>query len=129
MLLAQQNITPLVEFSLDPLWQDHGIPLAVMGMLVVFMALIFVVMFITFLPRILALVSLQESEDSATASIVAEEEISEEIQVVIAAAVAEMISHPHRVMTIRGVTPAEQGWSLEGRVQQHQSHKIRRRGL
>ena len=55
MLLAQQDDRPLIEFTLAPLFEDYGIPLAVMGIFVVFMALVLVVVFITLLPRVLAL--------------------------------------------------------------------------
>lgn len=128
MLLAQHDSHPLIEFTLSPLFEDHGIPLAVMGVLVVFTALALIVLFITLLPRMLARTVAKASEQSAVESLAADEELSEEILVVIAAAVAETISTPHRIVKIRGLTPADLGWSLEGRMQHHQSHRIHPRG-
>ena len=135
MLLAQQDARPLVEFTLAPLTEEHGIPLAVMGVLVVFMALVLLLGFITLLPRMLAWGSPKELEPSAATPFappaavpfVAEEELSEEMLVVIAATVAETISSPHRVVNIRGLTPGELGWTLEGRMQHHRSHGLRNR--
>jgi sodium pump decarboxylase gamma subunit len=127
MLWAQQDARPLVEFTLSPLFEEHGIPLAVMGVLVVFSALVLIVVFITLLPRVLARVSPEESEQPAALPTTVEEGLSEELVVVIAAAVAATIDKPHRVVKIRGLTPAELGWSLEGRTQHHQSHRLRSR--
>lgn len=125
MLLAQR---PLVEFTLAPLFEEHGIALAVMGVLVVFMALTLVVTFITILPHLLAGVASPEPAASAPAAPVAlDSELPEELVVVIAAAVAATIVTPHRIVKIRGLTPSELGWSLEGRMQHHQSHGIRNR--
>lgn len=127
MLFSQQDSRPLIEFTLAPLFEDYGIPLAVMGILVVFMALVLVVIFITLLPRLLAPFSTKNDEQPATLPASAEEELSEETLVVIAAAVAETISKPHRVVKIRGLTPDDLGWSHEGRTRHHQSHRIRPR--
>ncbi|MCA9248897.1 MAG: OadG family protein [Planctomycetales bacterium] len=126
MLLAQNETRPLIEFTLAPLWHDHGIPLAIMGILVVFLALSLLATFIGLLPRLLP--------RPATAPIAAEpteaagDEISEETLAVIAAAVAATLDRPHRIVRISGLTPQDLGWSLEGRLQHHQSHKIRHRG-
>ena len=125
MLLAQQDARPLIEFTSAPLWEEHGIPLAVMGILVVFSALVLIVAFITFLPRLLARIADVEPQQPAASPIPVEGELSEEMVVVIAAAVAATLSKPHRIVKIRGLTPAELGWSLEGRAQQHQSHQLR----
>ncbi len=131
MLLAQQDDRPLVEFTLAPLMEEYGIPLAVMGVLVVFAALVLIIVFITILPRILAHVPAHDATvelDSGTAvSPAFGGELSAEIVVVIAAAVAETIGKPHRIVKIRGLTPADLGWSLEGRTQHHQSHRFRHR--
>ena len=128
MLLAQQLSERLNEFSLAPLWEEKGIALAMMGIFVVFMALVLIVVFITVLPRLLAPYTTTGQEAEATVPVVAEEEIPDEILVVIAAAVAEAIDRPHRVVRIRGMTPGEIGWSLEGRMQHHHSHKTQQRG-
>ena len=134
MLLAQQDNGPLFEFTLEPLKEDHGIALAVMGILVVFVALVLVVVFITLLPRIVDLLHDltapsvgKESEEAASVPATEEGGLSEEIVVVIAAAVANVLERPHRIVQIRGLTPAEMGWSLEGRMLHHHSHRIRGR--
>lgn len=123
MLLAQQDSRHLIDLTFAPLFEDHGIPLAVMGICVVFMALILIAVLITLLPRLL------ESASSAVEAIepLTEEEIDRETLVVIAAAVAETIRQPHRVVRIRGLTSADLDWSLEGRLQHHQSHRIQPR--
>jgi Na+-transporting methylmalonyl-CoA/oxaloacetate decarboxylase gamma subunit len=127
MLLAQQDNGPMIEFTLAPLSQDIGIPLAVMGIFVVFMALILVVVFITILPRIVA-VSTATDDQPAVAPSVGDDQLSEETVVVISAAVAQiMAGRPHRVVRIQGLTPADLGWSLEGRMQHHQSHRVQGR--
>lgn len=126
MVFAQQDKGPLIDVTLSPLLEDHGIPLAVMGILVVFIALALVVSFITLLPRLLGQVNSQPTEQPVVPQILAEDEVSEETLIVIAAAVAEMIRVPHRIVRIRGLTPEDLGWSLEGRMQHHQSHRPRR---
>ncbi len=128
MFLAQQSKRPLIEFSLEPLFQDSGIPLAIMGVLVVFSALVLMVAFITMLPRVLTLFSAEESEAAASFLDVSEDELPEQILVVIAAAVAQAFDRPHRIVRIPGLSPGDLGWSLEGRMQHHQSHKIQHRG-
>jgi len=127
MLLAQQENQPLIDFTLAPLSEDFGVPLAVMGILVVFLALTLVVVFISVLPHLLASFSKPKAEEAAKVPARGEDELSEEILVVIAAAVAQAIGKPHRIVRIRGLTPAELGWSLEGRMQHHHSHRIQNR--
>jgi sodium pump decarboxylase gamma subunit len=124
MLLAQPDTGALVEFTWEPLFEDYGIPLAVMGMLVVFVALVLLVIFLTILPRVLEWVPAKSPRRAACLPAVAEDELSEETLVVIAAAVAATTGQPHRVIRIRGLTPEDLGWSLEGRLQHHQSHSI-----
>ena len=130
MILAQQSSRPLIEFSLDPIFHpDTGIPLAIMGILVVFSALALVVTFITVLPRALSLISPAEEDAQAVPLLsVNEDELPQDIVVVIAAAVASAIDGPQRIVHIRGLTSADLGWSFEGRTQQHQSHRIQTRG-
>jgi sodium pump decarboxylase gamma subunit len=127
MILAEQG------FTTAPWFEEHGIPLAVMGIVVVFMALAILVVFVNLLPRMLELGSgrkLKESpiEESPVPELDVEGELSEETLVVIAAAVAETIRQPHRIIQIRGLTPSDLGWSLEGRIQHHQSHRVHHRG-
>ena len=125
MFLAQHDERPLIEFTLAPLFDEQGIALALMGILVVFVALVLVATFIKFLPQMLASISAGASEQSGISPAV--DELSEETLVVIAAAVAETIREPHRIVRIRGLTPENLGWSLEGRMQHHQSHRIQPR--
>jgi Na+-transporting methylmalonyl-CoA/oxaloacetate decarboxylase gamma subunit len=127
MLLAQQDGRPLIDFTLAPLLEDSGVPLAVMGMLVVFMALTLIVVFITLLPRLLAPFSGADRAEGTALLPVDDDELSEEMVVVIAAAVAQAMERPHRIVRIQGLTPIDLGWSLEGRMQHHQSHQIQRR--
>jgi len=68
-----------------------------------------------FAPRTLPLTT----RDSAGS----EEEQSDELVAVIAAAVAEAVAAPHRIVHIRGLTAEDLSWSLEGRLQHHASHK------
>lgn len=127
MLSDIPSLGPSIGLSLAPLTSDNGLPLAIMGVLVVFLALALVVAFITVLPRILAWLPEDESAEAMIATPRDPDELSEETVVVIAAAVAAVISQPHRIVRIRGLTPGESGWSMEGRMQQHQSHRIKPR--
>lgn len=132
LLLAQEQTKPLFEFTTEPLWRDSGIPLAVMGIFVVFSALLLVVFCISTLPRALNLISpsaAKSEPQAASSSAVAadEDELPEETLVVIAAAVAEVLDRPHRIVKIRGLSPTEQAWSIEGRMKHHLSHRIQRR--
>lgn len=127
MWWVQSDSRPLIEFSWTPLFEDYGIPLAVMGILVVFSALALVVLFITILPRIVQQLNPEQTTQPTPWSAVSQDELSEETLVVITAAVASVVMHPHRIVSIRGLTPEDLGWSLEGRMQQHQSHRIPQR--
>ena len=121
------------QITLEPLWQDHGLPLAIMGMLVVFMALVLVSTFIVSLPKLMALLervhappakshATKPTANSKPAALQTDDELPIEIQVVIAAAVAEVIGGPHRIVRTRRRRPEDQSWSLEGRMQHHTSH-------
>ncbi|MCA9100078.1 MAG: OadG family transporter subunit [Pirellulales bacterium] len=128
MLLAMEENEVVFEFTLDPIWHDYGLPMAVMGMFVVFVVLGLMVTFISLLPRIMALSS-SATVPPATPidAALGDDEISEELMVVIAAAVAATLQTPHRIVQVRGLTPADQGWSLRGRTLHHQSHQVPRR--
>ncbi len=120
----------MFELTFAPLLEDHGLPLAVMGILVVFVALLLVATFITLLPRILERIGPREApaEEPPDSQLAGDEELSEEVMVVIAAAVAEVVRRPHRIVHVRGSRPEEVGWSLEGRIHHHHSHKVAQRG-
>jgi Na+-transporting methylmalonyl-CoA/oxaloacetate decarboxylase gamma subunit len=120
----------LAAFSWDELWKDTGLPLAIMGMFVVFVALILVRVFIGTLPRIMAFLERfypEKLEAAQDAQQVESEEIPEAIVAVIAAVVADTIGIRHRIVRTRRITPEGMGWSLEGRLQHHASHRLKPR--
>lgn len=124
MLVAQLNW--------QPLWEDHGLPLALMGLFVVFVALIFVRIFIGTLPRMMALLDrlLPESRESAHAAegqMQAGDEIPEAILAVIAAVVADTVGVRHRIVHTRQLSSEDMSWTLEGRLQHHASHRLQPR--
>lgn len=113
-----------IEFSLSPLFEDYGIPLAIMGVVVVFLASALVIAFIAVLPRVVRLLNVSSNADTGRAPMMADEPLSDETLAVITAAVAAVVSQPHRIVSIGGQKPEDLGWSLEGRIQHHQSHDI-----
>ena len=136
LLFAQEDSKPLIDFTTTPLWNDDGIPLAVMGILVVFSALLLVVVCISVLPRALNLLtpavpsgSSEKAVPQSTdvASGLGDDELSDETVAVIAAAVAAVLDRPHRIVHIRGWGPSEQAWSVGGRLKHHHSHRIQPR--
>ena len=126
---------PLAQIDWSPLWEDHGIPLAIMGLVVVFAALTLLRVFIGSLPRIMAILDHYFPEEAEALPGVSQPPqaqsqtngISDEIVVVIAAAVAATISEPHRIVRTRELSPEDLSWSLEGRRQHHASHSIQPR--
>lgn len=114
--------------TFQPLFEDEGIPLAVMGMLVVFAALVFVSVFIALLPRMTDAVTrwIPEERPAAKSKKVAGDALSDETIVVIAAAVMEVVEHPHRIVHIDHGVPASGSWGIEGRRQHHASHSPHR---
>lgn len=111
----------LLDFSTTPLREEHGIPLAIMGVVVVFLALGLVAILIKVLTLIGGPPELLESSSPLPK---ASGDCSPETVAVIAAAVAVMIERPQRIVRIRGITPGEHDWSLEGRLQHHHSHRL-----
>ena len=59
-----------------------------------------------------------ESQPEATSP----EEVTGETVAVIAAAVAAVFDRPHRIVHVRGLTPEDAAWALQGRMQHHSSH-------
>lgn len=53
-------------------------------------------------------------------------DLPEELVVVIAAAVAEVLGPAQRIVQIRGLMPEDLGWQLEGRLHHHASHRPHR---
>ena len=120
-----------IRIQVQPLLEDTGIALAIMGMLVVFAALVLVSVYVTLLPRFAAYLE-ERFPEKASPQPVAQPSISgddlpEEVLVVIAAAVAQVIDEPHRIIHTRQLTPLDLAWSFEGRRQQHSSHRPRNR--
>ena len=117
------------QLNWQALLEDHGYPLAIMGLVVVFGALILVRVFIGTLPRIMAILDyyLPEHKESAAQPVAAQspadDQLPSEIVAVIAAAVAATVGKPHRIVHTRQLEG--QNWSLEGRKQHHESHKVR----
>jgi len=114
-----------LHFSLEPLWHDAGIPLAIMGMFIVFVALVLISTFISRLPHIMAMLDriLPQVEQLSVAPKTREGEIPDEIVVVIAAAVSEALGRPHRIIHTRELTSSEMSWPQHGRWQIQTSHK------
>ncbi|MEM9185091.1 MAG: OadG family transporter subunit [Planctomycetota bacterium] len=122
---------PLAAFDLKPLFEDTGITLALMGLLVVFAALLLVRVFIGLLPRMLGAVEqyVPEKAPAAAPEPAAEEPgLPDELLAVIAAVVAHTVRKPHRIVRTRDLTPDDKSWSMEGRLQHHASHRIQTRG-
>lgn len=124
-MVLQRAGSLLLEFTTTPLREDHGVPLAIMGVIVVFIALSLVASLIKVLPLVLGRPEPAAQRESLPHDLQGDE-ISEETLAVIAAAVADTLQRPHRIVRIRGATPGEHDWSLEGRLQHHQSHRIPR---
>jgi len=123
----------LGQITFEPLWKDSGIALALLGMFVVFVALVLVTSFITLLPRLMAVLDRlhpQTVKHPAPSKKAAKKrpagELPEETLAVIAAAVAATLDRPHRIVRARQLSPEERGWSVEGRMQHHASHARRR---
>ncbi|SMP67496.1 sodium pump decarboxylases, gamma subunit [Neorhodopirellula lusitana] len=137
----------LGELTFDPLFNETGIPLAVMGMLLVFVALSILVGVITAMPHIIALLegnadaaepTPSHAKSSATKSPTtapsvgpnsdpnSDPELSPELIAVIAAA-AEAELGAVRVVRMRPLTPSEIAWTLEGRLRHHASHRLQPR--
>lgn len=55
------------------------------------------------------------------------DEATDEMVAVIAAAVSTMLDRPHRIVHVRGLTPEDAAWALEGRRQHHSSHTFSHR--
>lgn len=122
----------LAQIDWQPLFEDHGIPLAIMGLFVVFSALVLVRVFIGLLPRIMAVLDhlfpeqTKTLESHAVSTEASSDALPDEILAIIAAVVADTVREPHRIVHTRELTPEDLNWTLEGRLQHHASHKIHR---
>ena len=130
ILLAEESSRGF-RLQIQPLFDDTGIPLAIMGMLVVFAALVLVSVYVTLLPRFATYLEERFPEKASPQPVaqppISGDDLPEEILVVIAAAVAEVIDEPQRIIHARQLTPLDLAWSFEGRRQQHVSHRPRNR--
>lgn len=125
----------------DPLFLETGIPLAIMGMVVVFSALIVLITIISGFPWAMNLLdqwlpasghhgahAAKKPKPAAVASAAAiDGAIPSHILAVIAAAVAESESGPVRIVRTRQLTTSELAWTLEGRIRHHASHRLQTR--
>ncbi len=140
----------LAAFDVEPLFQDTGITLALMGLLVVFAALLLVGLFIGLLPKAMGMLEKVAPEKATAAAAAAtaaaaaattappkpqaapaaaaDEPVPDEVLAVIAAVVAHTVRKPHRIVRTRDLTPDDKSWSMEGRLKQHASHRIQTRG-
>ncbi|MCA9264644.1 MAG: OadG family protein [Planctomycetales bacterium] len=116
----------LMQLSFDVLLEDYGIPLAIMGILVVFLALSLLVALISLLPHVVAYATPQVQPEPTPVDELLSDELPAELVAVIAAAVAVTLDRPHRIVRIQGLSAEDTGWSREGRMQHHHSHSIRR---
>jgi sodium pump decarboxylase gamma subunit len=122
----------------DPLFHETGIPLAVMGMTVVFLTLIILVVIISAMPKLMAVLDgisaektvSAKSQNTAVKPTPASRDggdLPPELIAVLAAAASEMESGPVRIVRIRPLTPSELAWTLEGRLRHHASHQLQPR--
>ncbi|TWU45488.1 oxaloacetate decarboxylase gamma chain [Novipirellula aureliae] len=134
---------PLFTIHTEALFSETGITLAIMGMSVVFSALLILIFFVSMLPRAMVLVekvfpsnahhhkaAKPKAKPAASGGANAGEMIGgvpEEVAVVIAAAVASIMDRPHRIVRTRQLTASELAWTLQGRIQHHASHKLKPR--
>ena len=131
MILAELNEKAVEEgLQWQALNEETGLPLAIMGLFVVFAALVFVRVFIGTLPRIMAALHHFFPEDQeathgeAAGAQPASDEIPEAVVAVISAVVADIVGVRHRIVKTRQLTPKDMSWTLEGRLQHHASHRL-----
>lgn len=130
------TLTPLIaaadvaakpfELTWEPLWDDLGLPLALMGITVVFLALVAITSFISNLPRLMSWIERlsprAKPEPAVTKPV---DELSEELVAVLTAAVETVLGPGHRVIRTHELTPRELAWAQQGRWQHQTSHKPR----
>ena len=135
MLLLSQLTDAASESAADGLGErfsalltaNEGLPLAIMGILVVFAALGLVIAFIVLLPRLAAAIERVSAQDAgrgapAQSPPATAKAPAEHLPALIAAAVASVISDPHRIIHTKRLT-TDASWTSEGRRLHHQSHK------
>ena len=126
------TVAMLGQIDWQPLFEDDGIPLALMGFVVVFAALLTVRIFIGMLPRVMAVLNHYHPEQEKDLPSPARQEtlsqdLPDEIVAVIAATVAVIVRVPHRIVRTRDLSSDNMSWQLEGRRQHHASHSIQHR--
>jgi sodium pump decarboxylase gamma subunit len=123
-----------------PLFEETGIPLAIMGMLVVFLALSVLIIIISVFPFVMGLLdrwlpvshhhagnTKSKSKPKANETVDNDGVIPPHILAIIAAAVFEMEPGPVRIVRTRQLTTSELAWTLEGRIRHHASHRLQAR--
>lgn len=140
MMLALLSETAPSRFA--PLMEETGLPLAIMGMFVVFLALIVLILIISSFPFVIGVLDrwLPVSEHHAskakpkakstpklTEPVPLDGAIPPHILAIIAAAVYEMEPGPVRIVRTRQLTTSELAWTLEGRIRHHASHRLQSR--
>ncbi len=123
-----------------PLFEETGIPLAIMGMLVVFLALTVLILIISAFPFAMGLLdrwlpvshhhagkAKSKSKPITNETVAHDGEIPPHILAIIAAAVFEMEEGPVRIVRTRQLTTSELAWTLEGRIRHHASHRLQTR--
>ncbi|MCG8451243.1 MAG: OadG family protein [Pirellulales bacterium] len=131
-LAATEMPSLLALIDWQPLWEDKGLPLALMGLLVVFAALILVCVFIATLPKMMSFLDrffpeTREAAHAAEAQRTTTDEIPEATLAVIAAVVADTVGVRHRIVRTRQLSSEDLSWTLEGRLQHHASHRLQPR--
>jgi hypothetical protein len=138
-LLAAETGGHVLHFTLRPLLEPTGLPLALGGMFLVLVAMALVVLFASYLPLILsrverlvpvvesigqqALGSLSDARRKLGDEEADDLDADENLMVVLAAAVAVAISEPHRIVFARSHSD-NLAWAREGRRQIHTSHRV-----
>ncbi|WP_425395647.1 OadG family transporter subunit [Aeoliella sp.] len=113
---------PVAVFSEEPSMGEL-LQFVVVGLLVVLAALTSLALMSTLVSRILA--ALKENKAKAPPAPIPEDGLPEEELLVIAAAVAAVYTQPHRIVHVRGLTPEDMAWALQGRSQIHASHALK----
>ena len=115
MLLAAQDMSlaQLVQFL-------------VAGLVVVMVTLALLALFCMAMGAVFQRVKAGPQPSAAPASADSKQAVPDEVAVAIAAAVAVAIGQSHRIAHIGQAT--DDAWAMEGRMQHHASHAVRRRG-
>ncbi|MCO6043246.1 OadG family transporter subunit [Aeoliella sp. ICT_H6.2] len=109
-------------FSEEPT-MNEVLQFILVGLLVVLAALASLALMSTAVAWILK--TIRESKTQPKPAPIPDEGLPEETLAVIVAAVAAVVTQPHRIVHIRGLTPEDMAWALQGRSQIHASHALK----